>query len=318
MGGLSIIPTPAQIGAVPITRNCVAGSNVTVNGGASAPLSADFTIAATGGGGGISGVAAQTNGSTIVAAATTFNFGDAVVTDGGASIAIIDEVPFYSGCQFGLAIVPNGAAPTGIGNSVTTLGLVAKALASTNAFTLRKRVGLSIASANSASYIYKGTAQSDLRAAGFKYFARFGVETFNSDSRILMGYWGGGFTATNDPSNATDAFFIGADSADTNLQIMHNDSAGTCTKVTLGANFPAKTALTDIYSVVLIASPSGATMTYFVKNETSGNTASGTISTNLPTAATLVWCGCWYETGATAVSQTMSLFGFFTKNQLPY
>lgn len=54
--GLNNPITPASIGAVPNTRNLVAGANVTIDGGASADLSADVTIAATGGGGGGGGL----------------------------------------------------------------------------------------------------------------------------------------------------------------------------------------------------------------------------------------------------------------------
>ena len=48
---------------------------------------------------------------------------------------------------------------------------------------------------------------------------------------------------------------VGSDAADANLQVFHNDGSGTCTKVDLGANFPANrtagAALTTTYSIEL-------------------------------------------------------------------
>lgn len=80
-----------QLPSVPPTRQLIAGANVTVNGGASATLAGNVTIAASGGGGGA--IAVDENGSPVVASANTLNFTGAgvAVTDGGggqANIAI--------------------------------------------------------------------------------------------------------------------------------------------------------------------------------------------------------------------------------------
>lgn len=75
--------TPASIGAVPISRQLLAGANVTIDGGASADLNADVEIASTGGGGGATPFAPWTV--PIVADFTAVNLGTITLidTDGG-------------------------------------------------------------------------------------------------------------------------------------------------------------------------------------------------------------------------------------------
>ena len=91
------------------------------------------------------------------------------------------------------------------------------------------------------------------------------------------------------PSNALNVFFVGADQGDANAQIMYNDGAGTCTKVDLGSNFPARTA-GDTYDVLFWCAPGSATINYTVNRHTSAGalfTATGTITgANVPAAGT--------------------------------
>jgi hypothetical protein len=79
---------------------------------------------------------------------------------------------------------------------------------------------------------------------------------------------------------------VGSDAADTNLQLFHNDGSGTCTKVDLGANFPANrtagAAFTTTYSIELYNGNSETDIIYRVINNELGHIAEGIISTNLP------------------------------------
>jgi hypothetical protein len=43
---------------------------------------------------------------------------------------------------------------------------------------------------------------------------RWGVETSLANSRMIAGFWSGGYSGANDPSNATDAVLFGWDSGD--------------------------------------------------------------------------------------------------------
>jgi hypothetical protein len=87
-------------------------------------------------------------------------------------------------------------------------------------------------------------------------------------------------------STLTNCIFVGNDGTDANLQVMHNDATGTCTKIDLGANFPAnRTAgavMTTMYAVEIYNGVRETSVKYRVTNLETGNVAEGTITTNLP------------------------------------
>jgi hypothetical protein len=123
---------------------------------------------------------------------------------------------------------------------------------------------------------------------GYKVRIRAGLgenNLFSTTRRVFYGL-ANQTTFAADPSTFVDCVGLAADAADTNLSIMHNDAAGVCTVVPLGANFPAKTAVVDVYELQLECDRSGAEIRWTVTRMNTGDTASGTINTNLPTAAT--------------------------------
>ena len=92
------------------------------------------------------------------------------------------------------------------------------------------------------------------------------------------------------PSTLTSICGMGYDSADTNIQFMHNDGAGTATKINLGAAFPKPVAdRTAVYELVLFSPPGTAqSLSYEVTDLVSGAVASGVVTTDLPTTTTLL------------------------------
>ena len=142
---------------------------------------------------------------------------------------------------------------------------------------------------------YTGTRGSALLwyvGGGFRYTCSFAISDtgYNSGCRQFFGMAG----VTTDlaysdvilVASLTNVIGIGSDALDTNLQVFTNDATGTCTKVDLGANFPANrtsgSALTTIYQVD-IYNPSGSTSVYYrVKNLETGNSTEGTLTTDLP------------------------------------
>lgn len=88
-------------------------------------------------------------------------------------------------------------------------------------------------------------------------------------------------------STLTNCIFVGNDGTDTNLQVMHNDASGNCTKIDLGANFPAnRTAgaeMTTMYYTQIYNEVNSSEVKYEVVNLETGAVAQGTITTNLPT-----------------------------------
>jgi hypothetical protein len=98
-----------------------------------------------------------------------------------------------------------------------------------------------------------------------------------------LGYGGASLVQV---STLTNVIGLGSDTLDANLQIIHNDAAGTATKIDLGAAFPANrtigAASTTVYSLILYNAPNSISVIYQVTNNETGAVATGTLSTNIP------------------------------------
>ena len=98
-----------------------------------------------------------------------------------------------------------------------------------------------------------------------------------------LAYGGASLTAL---STLTNLVGIGSEAADTNLQVIYNDATGTCSKIDLGANFPANrtagAAMTTMYSILLYNAPASTEVNYRVINNETGAIAEGTLTTDLP------------------------------------
>jgi len=199
-------------------------------------------------------------------------------------------------------------AVSGVGMAATVSNTASISYDATNTFTRTPQVRTGPTAANTFGQV-RSTSALFQSGAGLKYSGQFGVHTAGANMRINCGFhatWGG----ASDPSNAVNAFFVGKDSADTNLQIMHNDGAGTCTKIDLGANFPANTSQTDHYYVELTIDVGGASASYYVHRVNTGDTATGTIATNLPTTNIGMFACQFGASGATATACYLSFMGF--------
>ncbi len=152
------------------------------------------------------------------------------------------------------------------------------------------------------SELYRGTAAGE---GGFLYAARIGpranFDDANSGTRAYCGLYGNNLVISGgtEPSDLMRTVALGKDGADTTWQIIHNDGSGVCTKVDLGANFPANTNYEDVYDLWLYCTPNSSTIEYRVDRRSATtmaitHTATGTLSTNLPTnnqrLSPQVWC----------------------------
>lgn len=115
-------------------------------------------------------------------------------------------------------------------------------------------------------------------------------------------------TLSNTVDNASLINFIGvgSDAADLNLQIFYNDATGTASKIDLGANFPAnRTAgavLDKFYIFDLYNDPDTTTVKYRITDRVTGNTAQGTLTTDLPADTILLAPHSIRTNGATALA----------------
>lgn len=175
----------------------------------------------------------------------------------------------------------------------TTGSTIARSVASTNYATKQIRKGFYGSVASAGRYTgSRGSALLFYIGGGFKYVCDFYISdtAFGSGCRQFYGMQGGTtdltYTDSVLVSSLINCIGVGSDSADTNLQVFHNDGTGTATKIDLGINFPSNrtsgSALTTVYSIELFNAPNSSEVLYLVTNKETGNSAQGTISSNLP------------------------------------
>lgn len=139
----------------------------------------------------------------------------------------------------------------------------------------------------------------------------------NGSHRALAGMIPTAVPTDVQPSSLLNIVGMGYDAADTNIQMMHNDGAGTATKIDLGASFPKPTAdRTEVYELQLF-SPNEATQSVgyrVIRHGTTGKTiaaeASGTITTDLPAVTTLLGLRAYCSVGGVSSVVGISVFGF--------
>ena len=175
----------------------------------------------------------------------------------------------------------------------TTGSTIARSVASTNFASKQIRKGFYASVVSTGRYTgTRGSALLWYIGGGFKYVCEFYISdtAYGSGCRQFYGMIGQTTDLTFSDTVTVDSMLnvigVGSDAADTNLQIFHNDGSGVCTKVDLGASFPANrtagAAMTTTYTIELYNANSGSTVIYNVTNNETGAFAEGTLSTNLP------------------------------------
>jgi len=215
---------------------------------------------------------------------------------------------------------PGAATISAVGlGGPTAVGTATLAnIATTNKFTMTPKLE------------YLVTAAATNAIAGFR--GTVNVVSVGGTGADLGGFratsiWGpatGVATATNranitsaptdvEPSTTVSCVAMGWDAADANVQMMFNDGAGTCTKVSLGASFPVPTTdRTALYKLEL-NSPKGTTQSvqWRVTDMVSGAVAQGTQTTDLPATTTLLAPRGWISAGGTSSVIGLGLTSFY-------
>lgn len=205
----------------------------------------------------------------------------------------------------------NSTASTTIGAVAPTTGGTATArnVATTNFLTWTRRIGyVSATTGNASSGLRSTAAQFGLGSAagrgGFHFVARFAISdaVLVPGARLFVGMTSStGALGNADPSTFANIIGVGLDAADTTLQIMHNDSAGNATKINLGVNFTESTN-TDLYELALYCASGASVVNYKIINLSTGNEASGQLTTNLPAVNTLLAWQLWRHNGGTGLA----------------
>lgn len=144
---------------------------------------------------------------------------------------------------------------------------------------------------------------------GFRLEIMMGVAATQATMRIACGLLATGVLvnlAAGDASAAVSCVFLGCDAADTNMQIMHNDAAGACTKIDLGASFPKTNGV--VYRLVLEAAQNATSIDYTVTRLDTAAVASGTINANLLANTVFLTPGWYVGNGATAAIATINAY----------
>lgn len=183
---------------------------------------------------------------------------------------------------------------------------------------LRRTAFLTTASAGNSAGIRNGVRQwwrgNAAKAGGFFFVCRFGFSDAApiSDARAFIGFVAvTGALANADPSSNTSILGVGHDSADTELQFYHNDASGTATKSACGAAFPVGTSATDAYEIIIFCQPNGSNVSYRLTNLTTGDVATYTATSDLPTNTTLLAIQLWRNNGATAAAAALDVMSAY-------
>lgn len=219
------------------------------------------------------------------------NYVDSAVTASAGFIPNINDNEVFRGVEY-----RNGSTTEDTYGGVTMTNdatAVAKTIVSTTYLTKKIRKGFSHTVASTGHMMDMRVASSMFyMGAGFRFVCSFGIPdtVYASGCRQFHGMQSSTTTPvysdTTQVDTMTNIIGVGSESADTNLQIFHNNESGTATKVDLGASFPANRdsggELTTMYTIELYSAVRGTTVLYRVVNGETGAVATGTISTNLP------------------------------------
>lgn len=220
------------------------------------------------------------------------------------------------------AIMPGyTSAPLAFGGpNLTNVGTVSHpVLNGTNLVTQTARwVITSAATANSMSIgriavtrVWRGNVAG---LGGFYHRTRFSIESTTLNQQMFIGFQTSitAFSTTQVPSALLNCIGVGFDSADTSLQIMHNDASGTCTKIALDANFPTNDP-SVMYDFSIFCAPNDSQISYTVTNLKTGGRVDGTITTDLPASTTFLAYHGYMNNGGTAASVILGLSRIYTE-----
>lgn len=194
------------------------------------------------------------------------------------------------GFQYPAGINTTGADNVGFVTTGTSTGSLSAVLpTNTNTYSRQPRrrytsgvtAGVNAEIHDTTAYLYG--------SGGYYYSIRLGAADPApvANARFFYGLRNATAAPANvNPSTFTDCIGFGADTGDANIQLMCNDSSGTCTKVDLGASWPANTISTDWYEMEIMGLVGGAAIKVLLRNVTTGLTYPADVTTNIPSSTT--------------------------------
>lgn len=131
----------------------------------------------------------------------------------------------------------------------------------------------------SAATVWRGSSAG---MGGFAFWAEWALDFRDANMDLFVGL-AANASALVDPYADTNTAFFGCDDDDT-MRVCSNDTSGAATCVDLGANFPCADGVNAVvqYRGALWATPNASSISYAITNITAGQSASGTLSSDLP------------------------------------
>lgn len=222
----------------------------------------------------------------------------------------LQESMIYNNVSFWLA-VGNVTTVHVVGIVASAIGTVAAAnVALTNIHTATKRLEYAVttASATAVAGIRQATTQYALGGGsfgGFHFVAVFGPSR-GVEADATRRFFAGMTSITASPTDvqpstwAANAIGAGADSTDTEWQIMHRTATGAMTKVNTGIT-KSTSDNTAMYRLSIFSPIQGGARVFVrFENLGTGEVFNHTITTNLPVASTLLAWQIWTSVGGTS------------------
>lgn len=229
--------------------------------------------------------------------------------------------PFFGRNKIGMWMTAGNSttATTAIGMTTpSNQGTVtARNVASTNLFTSMRRGGVVSATTSGNFTGWRAAAFQHMRGdaagkGGFRFVCRWGCSDAATvtGAQTFVGLAAASVGAVA-PSSSINIIGVGTDATDSTLVVMHNDGSGTATRISLGANFPDHTLSVDMYELVLFCAPNTSTVGYQVTRLNTGDVATGTITTDLPSSTTLLGPQVMRNNGATALAVGIDMVSLY-------
>lgn len=219
--------------------------------------------------------------------------------------------------------VPPGNATTipavlGIAALTATGTATARNVAITNFLTQARRLAyVSAATAGSSAgarlavaQFYRGNVAG---RGGFHFITRFGVSDAATvaNARMFVGMCAATAVLANaEPSSNANLIGVGCDAGETTLSIMHNDGAGTATKINLGAGFPSQT-LDTAYDLTVFCPPNATWVGVTVTNLSTGASEYRELTSDIPADTQLLAFQLWRNNGATALAVGIDVLSIY-------
>jgi hypothetical protein len=218
-----------------------------------------------------------------------------------------------------LRAVPNNAgSPSVTGCSFTHLGSSTSSSVPTGGalFTVLPRAQSNSAAAINSAAGTRINSQvcvmSNGTYGGFDDYNRFGIATFQTNSRGFFGLHDALISTNAAISTRTNIVGAYYEPGDTNL-FMICKGTGSATTVDLGVNFPVNTSGVDVYTIRLFNSFANNTISYHIIRENTGAEAFGEFTTNQPANGTSFYKYAWLNTNTATSAISLAFYHQLTE-----